>query len=251
MSDKKALAVIDASVFPALRDDSGVSEAMAANLPDAALRESDLTRVPIPSGGSTTWVIPSITGETTAKTIDGILAVVVPRGVLWPTEEPAEGTLPVLVTHDLKTAHAVNLEGVDSALLKDVESCRNEDGSYSWLKLPQNEWGSGKGGRGKCCKEQRVIYLLTKEQAMPIVIVVAPGSLKGWQGFLVGLTTAGIPHYRAVVSFGLEADKNPAGIPFARIVPKLVGVLDKDAGEAIRKKFTEPLRGVARFAFSQ
>ncbi|MEM9354462.1 MAG: hypothetical protein AAGA92_15760 [Planctomycetota bacterium] len=239
------LAVVDTGNYLALQDGGAIAEAMAANLGDgAALKESDLTKVPIPSGGGTTWMVPSITGEAPEKAIEGVLVYQCVRGVLWPREEPEEGTLPALVTDDLKIARIVS-QDLSNDFLESIAGARNEDGTYRWADLPQCEWGSGKNGHGKAAKEQRVLFILREQEPLPLVVAIQPGSLKNWRGFIMELTKAGIPFWRAVISLGLEKSQSGGGQPFSKVVPSLVGVLSDEQGKVIREKFTEPMRAVA------
>src|SRR5690348_5141403 len=102
-----SLTVIPKDSYLALRDGSEVREALDANIGSGeGLDESMLVRVPTPAGGGTRWAIPDPINEDTAE-ITGVLVLVVPRGVLWPSDEPGENALPVLVSHDLKTARQV------------------------------------------------------------------------------------------------------------------------------------------------
>ena len=245
-----ALATVDAGKYVALQDGGAIAEAMAANMGEgAAFRESDLTRVPIPAGGGTTWMVPDITEDRAAKTIDGILVYQCVRGVLWPKDDPEEGSLPLLVSTDLKTARLVAPDSVDKALLAKIEPAKNADGTYDWEKLPQNEWGSGKGGKGKAAKEQRVLYILPADSPLPLVVVIQPGSLKGWREFMVAITKAGVPYYRAVVSLSLVKETSANGQPYAQVVPKLIGTLTPEQGQVILQKFSTPMRAVASSAF--
>lgn len=246
-----ALTTVDTNRYLALQDGGEIAEAMAANLGEgASFKESDLTRAPIPTGGGTTWIVPNVTGDKATKTIDGILVYQGPRGLLWAGEESEEGSLPLLVSHDLKTARLLAAESVDKKMLERIEPAKIGVNTYDWTKLPQNEWGSGKNGSGKACKEQRVLYILTEDEPLPVVVTVQPGSLKGWQQFIMAISKAGIPFYRSVVSLTLEKATAAGGQPYAQVVPKLIGVLSKEQGEVIRSKFTEPMRAVAASAFS-
>lgn len=250
-SPSTAIAVIKTDGYLALQEGGAIAEAMEANMgADAALRESDLTRVPIPTGGGTMWLVPTIGDDKAVKSIDGILVAMCLRGLLWAGDEPEEGSLPVLVSHDLKTARLVAAENVDAAMLRAIEPAKMADGRYDWSKLPQNEWGTGKKGHGKAAKEQRVLYVLPADEPLPVVVIIQPGSLKDWQKFVVSLTKAGIPYYRAVVSLTLEKDTAAEGQPFARVVPKLIGTISEAEGKVIRVKFTEPMKAVAACAFA-
>lgn len=245
-----SLAVLDTSNYLALQDGGAIAEAMAANMGEgAALRESDLTRVPIPTGGGTTWMIPGLAGDEPAKTIEGVLVFQTVRGILWPKAEPEEGSLPALVSLDLKTARQVS-DQLPESFLASIAPAMNDDGTYRWADLPQCQWGSGKDGSGKAAKEQRVLYILRETESLPLVVTIQPGSLKDWQKFIVALTKAGIPYFRAVISLSLEKTTSTGGQPFSRVVPSLVGTLDAETGALIRKQFSEPMRAVAESSFS-
>lgn len=89
---KNELAVVSRDKFVALRDDSDIAEAMAANIAvGEKIDESVLTRVPTPTGGGTTWVIPGVAGEESAQEIRGILVHHCRRGVLWPASTLTQG----------------------------------------------------------------------------------------------------------------------------------------------------------------
>lgn len=245
-----ALATIDTGTYLALQEGGAIAEAMEANLGEgASLRESDLTRVTIPTGGSTTWIIPGLRGDEPAKTIEGILVYMTVRGILWPKAEPEEGSLPALVSHDLKTARRVS-DDLSADFLRSIEDARTGVDTYDWAKLPQTQWGSGKDGAGKAAKEQRVLYILRQGDPLPLVVVIQPGSLKDWQKFVLAMTKAGIPYWRAVVSLGLEKTSSSGGQPFSKVVPQLAGELTPEQGAVIREKFTEPMKGVAASSFA-
>lgn len=237
-----ALATVESSRFAALAPNSDVGEALKANLAHGeTIDESMLIRVKTPAGGATTWIIPGVSGDETAAEITGLLVGFFPRGVLWPAEEPAEGTLPVLITHDLITAYAVG--AVPEEMADILEPHRLPDGSYDWQKLPYTQFGSGKGGFGKRAKEQRVMFILRESDPFPLVVTAQPGSLRPIRAFVPRLP---VPHYRAIVSLGLEKVKSRGGQAYARIVPKLVGTIDKESGEKIRNLYTVPLGRVAK-----
>ena len=247
-----ALATIDAGSYLALQSGGEILEAMAANLGEGAtLKESDLTRVKTPAGGGTTWTIPGLTGDTETKAITGVLCYMCVRGLLWRSDEPEEGSLPVLVSHDLKTAKLVlDRADVPGGMLADIDAATGADGLVDWEKLPQTQYGSGKGGVGKQAKEQRVLYILREEDTLPIVVPINPGSLKGWQRFVVEMTKAGIPYFRAVVELALEKAKSTGGTAYSEVVPRLVGVLTPEQGLSVRKNVTPMAQAAAESSFA-
>lgn len=246
------IARIETTNFLALQDGGAIAEAMQANMgAEASLKESDLTRITIPAGGGTSWMIPTLLGDETTKSLEGVLVWQCVRGLLWPSHSPTEGTLPVLCSHDLKVGNLVcDQENVPKDVWDSIQIARRDDGLFDWDKLPQTQWGSGTGGTGKAVKEQRVLFILREQDALPCVVTISPGSLKEWSKFMIEMTKAGIPFYRAVVSLSLEKDKATSGESFSRVVPKLAGVLSSEDGEVIREKFSAPMREVALSSFS-
>lgn len=235
---------VEGSKFLALRPDSDVREALLANLgPGEMLQASDLPRVPTPAGGGKvfSWT-DSGNNEQTAKSIDGVLVYYGARGVLWGSEEPQGKASPVLVTYDLITAFRVSDEIGD--LDEDVlESCRTGDRTYSWQRLPYNQYGTSKSGRGRRCKESRLLAILRANEAWPLLLTAGPGSLKTVVPFVKRLP---VPHFRAEVSLTLERVENAGGQPYSQIVPKLTGTLSKQEGEMIKRLYTDPLSRVVQ-----
>jgi hypothetical protein len=234
----------EGSKFLALRPDSDVREALLANLgPGETLQASDLPRVPTPAGGGKVWSwMDSGNNEQSAKSIEGVLAYYGVRGTLWGSEEPQSKVSPVLVTYDLFTAFRVNDEigDLDEEVL---ESCRTGDRTYDWTRLPYNQYGSAANGRGKRCKESRLLAILREDEAWPLLVSAGVGSLKTVVPFVKRLP---VPHFRACVSLTLEKVENAGGQPYSQIVPKLTGTLSKEEGELVRRLYTVPLSRVAQ-----
>lgn len=227
------------SKFLALRPDSDVREALMANLgPGETLQASDLPRVPTPAGGAKVWSwVDSGNNEQTAKSIDGLLVAVLPRGTLWGSEDPQGKVSPVLVTYDLMTATRVNddIGDLDADVL---ESCRIGDRLYDWRRLPYNQYGSASNGRAKRCKESRLLAILRENEAWPLLVAAGVGSFKTVLPFVRRLP---VPHFRAVVSLTLDKVENAGGQPYSQIVPKYLGEISKQEGEIVKRLYTEPL----------
>lgn len=233
----------DGSKFVALRPDSDVREALLANLgAGETLQASDLPRVPTPAGGGKVWSWKDAgNNEQSSKSIDGILVYYGVRGTLWPSEEPTKSS-PVLVSYDLMTGVRVgdDLGDIDAEAL---EACRIGDRLYDWTRLPWNQYGTSKSGRGKRCKESRLLAILRKDEAWPLLVTCGPGSLKTVVPFVKRLE---VPHFRAEVSLTLDKVENAGGQPYSQIVPKLIGKISKEEGEIVRRLYTNPLSKVAQ-----
>lgn len=243
MATGELITGVSESKFLALRPDSDVREALMANLgPGETLNASDLPRVPTPAGGGKVWSwVDSGNNEQSAKSIDGILVYYGVRNVLWGSEEPQGKASPVLVSYDGVTAVRINddIGDLDAEVL---ESCRTGDRTYDLTRCAYNQYGTSKSGRGKRCKESRLLAILRADEAWPLLVTAGPGSLKTVTPFVKRLA---VPHYRAIVSLTLEKIENAGGQPFSQIVPKYLGEITKAEGEIVRRVYTEPLSRVA------
>jgi hypothetical protein len=245
------LMTLETTEYLALRPDSDLQAALAENIdPEEGISEKNLIKVPTPAAGATTWTIDEVDGEKSYKEIQGILVYYGKGGVIWPTNDPKPGTLPYLRTDDCRTAYVVGEESGDIDLDK-LEQFANGDGTYNWRGLVDGPnapfgFGTGKNGTGKRAQEYRVLCVLRKGDAFPLLVRAKPGSLKNVGDFINKLTAAGVPYFRAQVSLSLEKAQNGGGQPFSRIVPKLIGRLDQEAGEAVKRLYTEPLKNAVR-----
>ena len=231
------------SKFLALRPDSDVREALMANLgPGETLLASDLPRVSTPAAGGKVWSwTDSGNNEQSAKSIDGILVYYGVRGTLWGSEEPQGKASPVMVSYDLMTAVRVN-EDIGDLDADVLESCRTGDRTYDWTRLPYNQYGTSKSGRGKRCKESRLLAILRADEAWPLLVTAGPGSLKTVTPFVKRLS---VPHYRAVVSLTLQKVASKGGIDYSQIVPELIGTISREEGLVIKGLYTDPLTRIA------
>lgn len=233
----------EGSRYLALRPDSDVREALLANLgPGETIQASDLPRVPTPAGGGKVWSWTDAgNNDQSAQSIDGILVYYGVRGTLWGSEDPVAGVQPVLTTYDLMTATRMNddIGDLDAEVL---ESCRIGDRTYDWQRLPYNQYGSASNGRGKRCKESRVLAILRQGEAWPLLVTAGPGSLKTVTPFVRRLS---VPHYRAEISLTLAKVENAGGQSYSQIVPKFIGEISREEGEIVRRLYTEPLSRIA------
>jgi hypothetical protein len=84
--------------------------------------------------------------------------------------------------------------------------------------------------------------ILRRDEAWPLLVTAGPGSLKTVVPFVKRLP---VPHFRAEVSLTLDKVENAGGQPYSQIVPKLVGTISKEEGEALRHLYTIPLSRIA------
>jgi hypothetical protein len=220
-----------------LDEGSEVAEAMRVNLSTGeTISPSLLERVPMPTGGSTTWSFTVNGNDISTKEIVGVPVYFAPRLTLWPTDEPS-GKSPVLVANDLMTAHRVSEEigDLDPAVL---EAARIGDKTYSLQKLWYAQWGSGRNGKGKRMRESRIICILRETDAWPLLIQCGAMSVGPLSEFFVRLS---VPYYQSVIGLSLTKEQNAAGQPYARVKPRQIAKLTREQGQRLNATYTAAL----------
>jgi hypothetical protein len=179
--------------------DRTIADVIRCNLNGEQISPADLNRIRVPAGGATTWEIASTDGEPDAvKTIECVLVGVKRRRAYWqssnPTGEPPSCSSPDCII------------GIGSP-------------GGECDKCPHNQFGSqfrpdGSAGRGKACKEMRLLFILRQGQSIPEIVVIPPGSLKAVRQYLLKL---GAPYFSLVTRLSLEKVQNRDGIAFAQV----------------------------------
>jgi len=207
------LVKLDEARFPALVGDSNVLESIRQSMAGEEISPADLTRIKVPSGGTTSWVIEDLDGEATAKTIEGVIVHIARRRAYWPDPNP--------------TAIPPQCSSLDC-----VAGIGDPGGACRTCR--HNEWGTavrsdGKPGPGKACKETKLIFLLRDGAHLPDVVSAPPASLKAMRKFQLSLGAKGLTYFSVVTRLGLEKAQNNDGTAYARIVPQVAGRLDPEA----------------------
>lgn len=102
-------------------------------------------------------------------------------------------------------------EGNTTPLCSSFDAIEGIDGEGNRRKCancPRNAWGSGKDGKGKECKEMRRIFLLTKDNALPIQVSFPPTSISVVDNFFSARITNKIPDIAKEVKFSLTKGSN-------------------------------------------
>jgi hypothetical protein len=262
----KEIAIREASSYAIMSvDPREMSEALAVNAGGQKINPFDLDVVKVPSGGMTAWTIPDITeGEIISKTLEGIVLLQRTIRSYWKEDIEAKGggSPPDCSSQDgiwgrgapyghpdFKPNAAEHVEIAYEAYDADGNPLGGgqRGGAYSCDRCPLSEFGTGKGGRGQACKQNKLLFVLTPESSLPLVVKVPPSSLRSVQGFLLRLSGKSIPFYGAVISLSLVKKQNAAGIDYAEIVPSFVARLNPDEVErmrALHETFKPILSGV-------
>jgi len=226
------------AAYPGLDPALNLDATLAATLgPGVQLRLSDLTRIKVPVYD------PSIPARLMAPTADSdepvptARLVGVPVGMTarrsWWESEVISFSPPDCASRDL--VHGVGRYGPGSA--------ENPTGLCD--DCPMSAIGSAnKGTPASACREQRLVFLLTDAEILPLMVVVPAGSLQNHKGVAVhflkkgiqgqlrgkvgGVEVRGSAWSAVEVAIGLEQTKNQAGQTYNRYTFTVVRRLNPD-----------------------
>lgn len=183
-----------------------LNELVTGNLaPGETIGLRDLPRIKIPTGGLTSWAVPSIEGEDMQKDVRGILIHVGNRRTYWKKsfEETGGGEPPDCKSDDAITGFAGTADGPGGAC-----------GICPLNQFPEKD---EKGNQpGKPCKEIRQLFLLPVGGILPYVINVTPGSLANAKEYFVGLLNARLQ--RTEVETILTLQKEKGRVEYSQVV---------------------------------
>lgn len=220
------LAVIETKNFSILSA-SNAAEVLAHNLGDEQIKPSDLDCAKVPSGGGSSWEIPSIDGVENTKEITGVIVWRKDVRAYWETK---------------------GVNGPPNCSSLDCITGVGDPGR-SCAKCPFAKFGSstnerGEPGRGQACKQSRLLFVIREGAMLPIIVRVPPASLDAVKKYMMRLTDKNLRYSGVVTRLSLAIEKNADGIKFATIVPTVAGkVSDEDAekffryGESMRHVF--------------
>lgn len=252
-----ALKKYEPQEFAALDPQSPAKLAFEANIGEEGFSMSDLIRVKMPSGGGLIWTIDGASGPEASQTIDGVLVYQARNGVLWPSQDPADDSHPVVDTIDMQIGRIRGeitrgangrITGISTAtdpemvkVLADQE-LKDANGkgtsTVDWNALPYTQFGTGKGGHGKFAKEGRVLFILRKGSVLPLMLRTGPSAVAIMKKFL---TQMELPYWHCVISISLKEQKSKGGQKYSEPVPKVIGHLPPEAIVTIEKKYKGPL----------
>lgn len=209
------LAVLDPKTYAILDPSQDVKALVEANLSGESISPFDLARVKVPAGGGTAWDVPTLGGSEMQKAIEGVVVHVGRRRAYWASQDPS-GDPP-----DCSSTDGENGVGDPGGL---CDLC------------PLNAFGSAKGnsGRGKACKESRLLFVMRASDRLPIVVSAPPGSLKAIKQYALQLSNHGLPIFGVVTKLELVKTQNKDGIAFSQIKPSVAATLPPEAVQAVR-----------------
>lgn len=203
-------------------DVNELSDVLTENLGGETLTVQDLERVKVPTGGGLAWEIPTLDGEPeTARTIEGVV-------IHWKTTR----------------AYWKQALGEDGAV-QSPPDCRSDDGVVGvgdpggdCSTCPMNQWESAARGNGKACQENRLLFLLTPDSLLPIVVQAPATSIVPVKRYFLRLANRRHRYWHVSTKLSLERVSNDAGIQYARITPSMGTALDDATKEKVNAYVT-------------
>jgi len=252
------------SDFLALVPGSAVAKAMAMNRDDGdEFSEMDLVQVKTPSGGGNHWSLKGATGTEMLPYLEGVVVFRCKKGILWPKDETGTDK-PVLVSDDMKVAKLmIPWEEVPDHMKlvlpahELTEAEVRSDTRYAnvpketlprlfWWdgpnRIPYCEFGSSTkpGSKGKKAKDYQIIYLLRKNEGLPVRLQLGPTSIQPVRQFFNGMTD--LPMVRAFIKLSLKEKVNDAGQKYSVLVLERTGTLSEETGALIEEKYRNPIK---------
>ena len=202
-------AVVGEGQFAIMVTDIGeLKETLLETLGGEKLSANDLTRLTVPAGGGVRWNVPTLQGEQDMKELVGIITFTTLNRAYWPEEFDGGGSPPQCISHD-------GVLGLG-------------DPGGSCLTCRYAQFGSGKGGegRGKACQESRLIFMITADEMLPIVVKAPATSLGTAKKFLTGMISRRKTLHSVYTRLSLQKKQNKDGIAYSQIVFELVGEVE-------------------------
>lgn len=163
-----------------------------------------------PSGGSTVFSVPGLTGEEAEKELTGIILDYTTPRAYWDTPDPIEGTPPVCMSQNSIVSH-------------DGKAC------YS---CPFNDFGSKDGeSNAKACKESVLLFLLRPGNVLPLLVRVPVTSKPRFLKYTARLAGNLVPVNSVVTKITLEKATSKSGKPYALFNFEAVSLLTPQEAE--------------------
>ena len=160
-----------------------------------------------PSGGSTVFSVPGLSGDEAEKELTGIVLDYTTPRAYWDTPEPVEGTPPVCLSKNSIVSH-------------DGKVC---------ARCPYNDFGSKDGeSNAKACKESVLIFLLRPNNILPLLIRVPVTSKARFLKYTARLAGNLTAISGVVTRITLEKATSKGGKPYALFNFETVSVLNAE-----------------------
>lgn len=194
-------------------DDSAL-EIIRENLKSQPMSLQLFDIVKSPSGGSTVFTVPGISGDEVEKSLTGIILDYTMPRAYWDTPDPVEGTPPVCWSSDSLVSH-------------DGKAC---------CECPYNDFGSrDRESNAKACKESVILFLLRPGSIMPLVVRVPASSKRSFQRYITRLIGRMLRISGVITRITLEKKTSRNGQPYAIYNFEAIDELEPEDAEKVRE----------------
>jgi len=185
-------------------------EVIAKNIGSAGISVFDLDTAKVPAGGMTVWALQTLEGSQTAQSLEGVIVYKRPDFTYYsaPFGKAEAGAPPDCISRD-------GIYGVGNP----GGVCRN---------CPMYQFGSGQNGKGKACRERMLIFLLRKEELLPMLVVAPTMSVKPVRQYFMRLASRNAIYHSVITRLALEKARSSDGIDYAKINPMMVAKLEPE-----------------------
>lgn len=167
-----------------------------------------------PSGGSTVFSVPGLSGDEAERELTGIILDYTTPRAYWDTPDPVEGTPPTCMSKN-------------SLISEDGKPCAH---------CPFNDFGSKDGeSNAKACKESVLLFLLRPDSIFPLVVRVPVTSKMLFLKYTTRLVSRLTPLSSVVTRITLEKATSRAGKPYALFQFDAVGILSPEEAAKARE----------------
>ena len=207
-------------------DIAELTETIKSNIEGQPIDEFALERIKMPGAGSTTWSVPTLQGDVDTKALDGVIVFTKLVRAYWQTSYDDGGGSDIPDCSSRNSAQAFPTGEFTPP------ANPHPEGGFACASCELAKFGSGKDGRGQACQQKRLVFMLTKDDVLPIVVALAPTSLKAAGDYMLRLTRGGFPYWRVQTRIKLEKHTDPK--PHARALFEKIGDLTPEEAEAIK-----------------
>lgn len=203
-------------------------EVIQENIGDEPINPFDLDRIKVPSGGMSSWEVPTLEGTQNMPKLEGIV-------VHW------------------KSCRAYWEKDINAGEGATPPDCSSADGKVGignpggmCALCPKAQFGSappknGKPSNAQWCKAGRLLFFMTKDNVLPMIVAVPPTSIAPMKRFFMRLASKKIPYHGCVTQLALKKTANKGGIQYAQIEPSMVEKLNP-AEAAMVKGYTDTIK---------
>ena len=185
---------LETSITPYIALSNNALDIIKDNLKHQPLSVGLFDLVKSPSGGSTVFSVPGLSGAEAEKKLTGIILNYTTPRAYWDTPDPVEGTPPVCFSRD-------------SIVSDDGKPC---------ARCPFNDFGSKNGeSNAKACKESVLLFLLRPNSILPLLVRIPVSSKVLFLKYMTRLVSQMKPLHGVVTKITLEKATSKEGKPYA------------------------------------